>query len=131
MLLNPRYGLTSLFGMSYFLIFEALAPVVEFTAYACAIALLIMGLTTWQQILSLIFLAYAACILLTLTALLISETSRFRAASWREYWKMILSVFLDNLGWHQLRVLISFWGTIQYVLLRRSDIGANMVRSAF
>ena len=85
MLLNPRYGLTSLFGMSYFLIFEALAPVVEFTAYACAIALLIMGLTTWQQILSLIFLAYAACILLTLTALLISETSRFRAASWREY----------------------------------------------
>ena len=66
---------------------------------------------------------------LTLTALLVTETSRFRATTWKEYWKMILSAFLDNLGWHQIRVISSFWATIPYVLLRRSDLGAQMVRS--
>jgi len=128
MLFNPRYGITGLLGMPYFLIFEALAPLVEFAAYACAISLLVMGLATWQQLLALVFVAYAASILLTLTAVLITETSRFRANSWKQYWKMILSVVIDNFGWHQLRVLASVWGTIQYILFGRCDLGAPMTR---
>ena len=115
--------------MPYFLIFEAMAPLVEFAAYASAITMLIMGLATWQQLLALVFVAYASCILLTLTAVLITETSRFRSTTWREYWKIILSVLLDNFGFHQLRVLTSVWGTLQLLVFRRRDLGMQMARA--
>ena len=129
MFLNPRYGTTSLLGMPYFLIFEALAPIVEFTAYVLAVVLLVLGLTTWQEILILVLLAYTTSVFLTLLSILITETSRLRSSSWKDYWKMILSVFIDSLGWHQLRVFTSLWATIQFILLRKHDLGAPMARN--
>jgi cellulose synthase/poly-beta-1,6-N-acetylglucosamine synthase-like glycosyltransferase len=129
MFLNPRYGATSMFGMPYFLIFEAMAPVVEFTAYVLAIFLLVMGLATWQEILTLVFLAYTASVFFTLLAIIINESSRLRSSSWNDYWKMILSVFIDSLLWHQLRVFTSLWATIQFILLRKRDLGVPMTRT--
>jgi cellulose synthase/poly-beta-1,6-N-acetylglucosamine synthase-like glycosyltransferase len=129
MILNPRYGATGLFGMMYFLFFEALAPIVEFTSYVLAIVLLILGAITWQEIFAYVFVAYTACAFLTLIAILIAETSRLRSTSWKDYWKMILAVFIDNLGWHQVRVFTSVWATIQLVFLRRRDLGSPMTRN--
>ncbi len=129
MFLNPRYGTTSLLGMPYFLIFEAMAPIVEFTAYVLAVVLLVLGLTAWQEILTLVLLAYTTSAFLTLLSILITETSRLRSSSWNDYWKMILSVFIDTLGWHQLRVFTSLWATIQFILLRKRDLGAPMTRN--
>jgi cellulose synthase/poly-beta-1,6-N-acetylglucosamine synthase-like glycosyltransferase len=129
MFLNPRYGATGLLGMPYFLIFEAMAPIVEFTAYVLAIVMLVLGFATWQGILTLVFLAYATFVFLTLVAILISETSRQRTNSWKDYWKLILAVFIDSFGWHQIRVFTSVWATVQFILLRRRDLGAPMERS--
>ncbi len=129
MFLNPRYGATSLLGLPYFLIFEAMSPIVEFTAYVIAVVSLILGYATWQEILTLVFLAYTTSAFLTLLAILITETSRLRSSSWKDYWKMILSVFIDNLGCHQLRVFASLWGTIQFILFSRHDLGAQMTRN--
>ena len=129
MFLNPRYGATGLLGMPYFLIFEAMAPIVEFTAYVLAVVLLVLGLTTWQEILTLVFLAYTTFVLLTLLAIFITETSLQRSSSWKDYWKMILSVFIDGLGWHQIRVFTSLWATIQFILFRKYDLGAPMTRN--
>jgi cellulose synthase/poly-beta-1,6-N-acetylglucosamine synthase-like glycosyltransferase len=129
MFLNPRYGATGLLGMPYFLIFEAMAPIVEFTAYVLAVVLLVLGLTTWQEILTLVFLAYTTFVLLTLLAIFITETSLQRSSSWKDYWKMILSVFIDGLGWHQIRVFTSLWATIQFIFFRKYDLGAPMTRN--
>ncbi|HEX5791167.1 MAG TPA: glycosyltransferase [Luteolibacter sp.] len=128
MLFNPRYGATSLFGLSYFLFFEAMAPLVEIAAFLLAMFMLSTGLTTWHEVVAVIFLAYAACVMLTLMAVLITETTRMRAGTWKDLWKMILAVFMDPIGWHQLRVLTSVWATIEFVLFRRCDLGAPMQR---
>ena len=129
MILNPRYGATGLFGMPYFLIFEAMAPIIEFMTYLCAIVFLILGLVTWMEILTLVFLAYATYVSLSLIAILVTETTRLRTSSWKDFWKMILAVFLDIFGWHQIRVFTSVWATLQYVFLRRRDLGAPMERN--
>ena len=130
MILNPRYGMTGLFGMPFFIIFEALAPLVEILAYALAIVLLVMGIATVKEVLVMLFLAYIAGVFLTLLAVLITESSRLRTASWTDFWKMIAAIFLDNLGFHQLRLLCSVAGTFEYLLLRRRDLGAQMERIA-
>jgi cellulose synthase/poly-beta-1,6-N-acetylglucosamine synthase-like glycosyltransferase len=128
MLFNPRYGLTGVFGLPFFLVFEALAPLVEILAYTLAIVLLVSGLVAWKEVLILIFLAYTAGVFLTLLAVLLNESSRWRTASWPEFWKMIGAIFIDFLGFHQFRVLCSLAGTFQYLLLRRDDLGAKMER---
>ncbi len=130
MILNPRYGWTGLFGMPFFIIFEALAPLVEILAYILAIVLLIAGIATVKEVLAMVFLAYTAGVFLTLLAVLITESSRLRTASWADFWKMIAAIFLDNLGFHQLRVFCSLFGTVEYLLLRRRDLGAPMERIA-
>ncbi len=130
MILNPRYGMTGIFGLPFFIIFEALAPLVEVAAYILAIVLLIMGIATVKEVLVMVFLAYIAGVFLTLLAVLITESSRLRTASWADFWKMVAAILLDNLGFHQLRVLCSLFGTVEYLLLRRRDLGAPMERIA-
>ena len=130
MLFNPRYGMTGVFGMPFFLIFEAMAPLVELLAYTLAIILLVLGLATVKEVLVLVFLAYITGVFVTLLAVLISESSRWRTASWGEFWKMIAAIFLDQLGFHQFRLLCSLVGTFEFIFLRRQDLGAKMERLA-
>jgi cellulose synthase/poly-beta-1,6-N-acetylglucosamine synthase-like glycosyltransferase len=128
MLFNPRYGMTGLFGLPFFLFFEALAPIVELAAYTLAVVLLLAGLASLKEIFILGFLAYIIGVFLTLLAVLINESSRWRTVSWREFWKMIAAIFLDHLGFHQFRLVCSLAGTFQYIFLRRADLGAKMER---
>lgn len=128
MILNPRYGLTGLFGMPFFIVFEAFAPLVEITAYVLAVALLATGMVGWTEVLILFFLAYVAGIFLSLLAVLLTEMSRLRTASWRDFWKMIAAIFTDNLGYHQWRQLAAVAGLVQFFLFRRRDLGARMER---
>lgn len=128
MLFNARYGPTGLFGMPFFLFFEALAPLVEILAYVLAAILWFKGIATGWEILLMFFLAYIVGVFITLLAVLITETSRLRTASWGDFWKLIAAVFLDNLGFHQFRVLTSLLGTFEYLVFRRRDLGAQMER---
>jgi biofilm PGA synthesis N-glycosyltransferase PgaC len=128
MLFNPRYGITGILGLPFFLIFEALAPLVELLAYTLAVVLLLTGIAAAKEVLILLFLAYITGVFITLLAILINESSRWRTASWGEFWKMIASIFLDHLGFHQYRLVCALIGTFQYVFMRRSDLGQKMER---
>lgn len=128
MILNPRYGMTGLFGMPFFIVFEALAPLVEITAYLLAAILLATGFVGWTEVLVLFFLAYISGVFLSLLAVLLTEMSRLRTGSWRDFWKMIAAIFVDNLGYHQWRQLAAVTGMLQFFLFRRRDLGARMER---
>ncbi|MFM8790669.1 MAG: hypothetical protein ACKOEI_12630, partial [Chthoniobacterales bacterium] len=97
-------------------------------AYTLAVVLLILGLATIKEVLIFAFLAYITGVFITLLAVLINESSRWRTASWGEFWKMILAIFTDNLGFHQFRLLCALVGTFEYIFLRRHDLGAKMER---
>ena len=128
MIFNPRYGMTGLFGMPYFLIFEALAAVVELSAWILMVICLVLGIASGFEILAMIFLAYILGVFLSLTAVVITESTRLRAASWHDFWKLILAIFLDNLGFHQIHLIIRVIGTIQF-MMGRTDLGAAMTRN--
>lgn len=128
MILNPRYGLTGLFGMPFFIVFEAFAPLVEITAYVLAVGLLATGMVGWTEVIILFSLAYITGVFLSLLAVLLTEMSRLRTASWRDFWKMIAAIFTDNLGYHQWRQLAAVAGMFQFFIFRRRDLGARMER---
>ena len=128
MMLNPRYGLSGVFGMPFFLVFEACSALVELMAYALIPITLFLGMAGAWEILLMLYAAYITGVFLTLSAILISETSRLRAASWGDFWKMIGAVFLDNLGFHQWHLINRVLGTFQFLILRRTDMGLQMER---
>lgn len=127
MIFNPRYGLTGLFGMPYFLFFEGLASIVELSAWILMIVCLVFGIATGLEILLMIFLAYILSVFLSLSAVLITESGRLRSASWRDFWRLIIAILIDNLGFHQFHLLCRVVGTIEYFLGRR-DLGKAMER---
>jgi cellulose synthase/poly-beta-1,6-N-acetylglucosamine synthase-like glycosyltransferase len=125
MMLNPRYGLTGLFGMPFFLLFEGLAAVVEMMAWILMVVTLVLGIASAVEILWMLMLAYALTVCLSLFAVLLTEGSRLRTSSWRDFWKLISALFLDSLGFHQLHFLCRVAGTVQYLFGRR-DLGLSM-----
>lgn len=127
MLFNPRYGMTGLFGMPFFLIFEGVAAIVELSAWILMVVCLILGVATGYEILLMIYLAYILGVFLSMAAVLITESGRLRSASWREFWRLILAIFTDNLGFHQFHLIVRVIGTFQYFLGRR-DLGMAMER---
>ena len=128
MIFNPRYGVTGLFGMPFFLIFEAIAALVELSAWILMVICLVLGVASGFEILAMIFLAYILGVFLSLSAVVITESTRLRAASWKDFWRLILAIFLDNLGFHQFHLIIRVVGTFQYLFGRR-DLGAAMTRN--
>ena len=129
MMFNPRYGLAGLFGMPFFLFFEALAAVVETLGYVLVVVALVMGIATGTEILLFFYLAFVLGTLLSLAAVLLKETTRLRTANKRDLWRLIWAAITDNLGYHQLHLLIRFVGTFDYFIRRRVDLGAVMVRT--
>ena len=128
MIFNPRYGMTGLLGMPFFLIFEAMAAVVELSAWILMVVCLVLGIATGSEILIMLFLAYILGAFLSLSSVLLTESTRLRTASWRDFWRLILAILIDNLGFHQFHLLIRVVGTFQYFLGRR-DLGAVMTRN--
>jgi len=129
MLFNPRYGMTGLFGMPFFLAFEGLAAVVELSAWILMVVSLIMGIATTWEILAMIWLAYILGVFLSLSAVFITEATVLRTAGWRDFWRLILAIFVDNLGFHQFHLLVRVIGTVEYLLGRR-DLGKAMERNS-
>ena len=48
MLFNPRYGVIGLLAMPYYLVFEALGPIIELTGYVVTALALVFGLLDWR-----------------------------------------------------------------------------------
>jgi cellulose synthase/poly-beta-1,6-N-acetylglucosamine synthase-like glycosyltransferase len=128
MIFNPRYGLTGLFGMPFFIIFEGLAAIVETLAWLSLVVVLILGAAPIWEIVVMLYLAFILNAFTSLSAILLTETTQQRTVSWGDLLRGLLAVFLDNLGFHQFHLLARVVGTIQYVIFRRKDLGAHMDR---
>ncbi len=123
MTFNPRYGLTGLFGMPFFILFEALSALVEGASYVLFPLLYCLGLVTLLQIVVFLALAIGLASVLSVSAVLLQELTRLRAQSTADLVRLILAGFIENLGYHQLHLLWRIGGTFQYLVRRRTDFG--------
>jgi cellulose synthase/poly-beta-1,6-N-acetylglucosamine synthase-like glycosyltransferase len=120
---NPRYGVTGLFGMPFFFVFEAFSALVEGTSYLLIPVLIILGLATPTQILVFFLLAIMLGSLLSVSAVLLQETTRLRAERTGDLVRLLVAGFVENFGYHQLHLLWRLAGTFDYLVRRRTDLG--------
>ncbi len=127
MLFNPRYGAAGMFGMPFFLFFEALSAPIEGLSYALLPAMVFNGLATWTELALFFFVAVMLGTFLAVMGVLLQETTRLRPARTVDLARLLMAGFLENFGYHQMHLLWRLGGTFDYFIRRRTDTGL-MVR---
>ncbi|MEO7272315.1 MAG: glycosyltransferase, partial [Vicinamibacterales bacterium] len=129
MLFNPNYGVVGMLATPFFLIFEALAPLVEAGGYVASIIALTFGWLDWRfaQLLFLAAVVYGA--LISVAAVILEEVSFRRYPRVTDLLKLALYGVLENFGYRQLTLWWRLQGT--YDFLRGRAEWGTMVRRGF
>jgi cellulose synthase/poly-beta-1,6-N-acetylglucosamine synthase-like glycosyltransferase len=129
MLFNPRYGVVGLLAMPYFLIFEAIGPVIEVSGYVLIALAIPFGLLDWRFA-ELFFLAAVVYgTLLSVTAVALEELSFRRYPSSVDLLRLVLYGILENFGYRQLATCWRIKGVFDY--LRGKKGWGTMKRKGF
>ncbi|GAA3383741.1 glycosyltransferase family 2 protein [Cryptosporangium minutisporangium] len=127
---NPRYGRIGTVALPYFLLFEAIAPLVELLGIVVVPIGLLLGVIDPGFALQLLLVAYGYAILVTLTAIAVEEFAFHRYRHWRDLGVITLAAILENFGFRQLTAWWRVQGVYQAVRRTKTDWGV-MTRQGF
>jgi cellulose synthase/poly-beta-1,6-N-acetylglucosamine synthase-like glycosyltransferase len=125
MLFNPRYGITGLFAMPFYFLFEMLGPFIELLGYVIFAGCIALGLVNTPFAVLFFLVAVVLGTLLSLLSLLLGEYSSERYPRYRDILILTLFSLFENILYRQwltfVRVIAFFdfykgkneWGTMQ------------------
>ncbi len=117
---NPRYKILGILSYPYWMIFEWLAPIIEFFGLLYFIILAIFGQPNWSFFLLLLAFVYTFAISMSTWAVLFEELTYHKYKSRLEVLRLVFTGFLEPLFFHPLTVIWSIWGNIDYLRGKRS-----------
>ena len=126
---NRRYGKLGMLGYPYWLMFEYLAPIIEFLGILWFIFLAISGKLNWPFFLLLFGFVYFFAVSLSVWSVLFEEITFHKYEKRRDVMRLIGTAFLEPIFYHPLVMLMSIKGNIDK-LLRRNTWG-KMERKGF
>ena len=126
---NRKYGKLGMLGYPYWLMFEYLAPIVEFLGILWFILLVIAGRLNWPFFLLLLGFVYFFAVSLSIWSVLFEEITFHKYEKRRDVLKLIGTAFLEPLFYHPIVMLMSIKGNIDK-LLKRNTWG-KMERKGF
>ena len=99
---NPRYGIVGMLALPYYVLFEALGPVIEISGYVVTVGALSYGLINWRYAELMFLLSVVYGTLISLAAVVLEEISyrRYRRAS--DLLLLIGLGIIENFGFRQL-----------------------------
>ena len=129
MLLNPRYGSVGLFAMPYYLLFEAMGPIIEFVGFTVTIVAVAFGLldVRFAELLFLAAIAYGAVI--SVAAVLLEEVSFRRYPHARHLLVLAAVGIIENFGYRQLTTWWRLKGAWDF--FRKKQGWGTMTRKGF
>ncbi|WP_105317969.1 glycosyltransferase family 2 protein [Thermus tenuipuniceus] len=126
MLFNPRYGRLGLLAMPYFVLFEALAPVVEVLGYVLFPVFYLLGLFNAQFAFLFFLLAMAYGVLLSQLAVGMETLLLKRYPRLRDRLALLFLAILEGLGYRQILAWERFLATFQ--VWRKRGVWGEMRR---
>lgn len=112
MLFNPRYGVTGMVAMPFYLVFEMLGPVIEFAGYFTFAYFVVTGRINYPFAVNFFFLAIVYGMLLSMTAILLEEYSLQRYPRLSDLVVIAAYGILENLLYRQWLSLVrvkAYW----------------------
>lgn len=118
MFLNPRYGIVGCFSYPFYILFEIMSPVVEFTAYITLILGWALNIVSIEVIVLFIALAWGYIAFLTMSNLLISLITFNKYRKFSDILFILALSIVEILGFRQFHVFCKFTAIIQYTANR-------------
>jgi cellulose synthase/poly-beta-1,6-N-acetylglucosamine synthase-like glycosyltransferase len=114
MMLNRRYGRIGLVALPYYLLFEALGPIIEVAGILYMVAGLLGGWVQPQMALTVASLALTYGLVLSFGALLIEQEAYARHPGWRCLRRLGRAAVIENFGYRQWLALVRMraWWTV-------------------
>ncbi len=120
MLFNPLYGTPGMIGMPYLFLFEFIGPLLEFFGYFYLLFLWISNRLNLQFFLAFLGVAVLWGMILSIMAILYEELYFKWYKKFSQLLRLLLYAFLENLGYRQITVIWRIWGTIDFLLGKKS-----------
>jgi len=129
LLFNRKYGKLGMLGYPYWLIFEYLAPIIEFLGILWFIFLAISGRLNWPFFLLLTGFVYFFAVSLSIWSVLFEEITFHKYEKRRDVLRLIGTALLEPVFYHPLVMLMSIKGNLDKLLKRNS--WGSMERKGF
>ena len=115
MLFNPKFGILGMLSYPFWMIFEWLAPLIEFIGLVYFGLLAIFGEPNWSFFFLLLAFVYTFAISMSTWAILFEEMTFHKYKQKREIFKLVLTGILEPIFFHPLTVYWSVRGNIDYL----------------
>jgi len=120
LLFNRKYGKLGMLGYPYWLMFEYLAPIIEFLGILWFIFLAITGKLNWPFFLLLFGFVYFFAVSLSIWSVLFEEMTFHKYERRRDVLKLIGTAFLEPIFYHPMVMLMSIKGNIDKIFNRNT-----------
>jgi cellulose synthase/poly-beta-1,6-N-acetylglucosamine synthase-like glycosyltransferase len=120
MCFNPAYGKLGLISIPYFLVFEALSPVIEVLGYGLFLWYVLHGQLDKPFVLLFLVLAILLGVLNSIVAVLLEVANMHRYQGFKAFLRLMATAVLENFGYRQLTLWWRLRGTFDYLRGRRS-----------
>jgi len=117
---NRKYKKLGMLGYPYWLIFEYLAPIIEFLGILWFIFLVITNSLNWPFFLLLFGFVYFFAVSLSIWAVLFEEITFHKYEKRRDVLRLMGTAFLEPIFYHPLVMLMSIKGNIDKLFNRNS-----------
>lgn len=117
---NPRYGRIGLFSMPFFLLFEALAPLIEVLGYGIAIWAICTHTINATFAFLFLWLAILLGIFNSVVAIVLQEITLHRYQGLRAWSRLLLTGVIENFGYRQLTLFWRLKGTMDFFRGKKS-----------
>ncbi|MDF1576787.1 MAG: glycosyltransferase [Bacteroidales bacterium] len=136
--LNKKYGKLGMLGYPYWLLFEWLAPIIEFIGILIFTTLLILGKLNVMFFLLLLGFVYFFAVSLSIYSVLFEEITFHKYEKRRDVLKLVLTVFLEPIFYHPAVLVMNIKGNIDKLLnksawgkQKREGFGMEPTRKRF
>ena len=128
MFFNPRYGLLGMLSYPYWLLFEFLAPIIEFLGFIGLLIYCIAGAINWSALLLMVGVISIG-ILYSIFAILMEVLTYNQYKNTKDILKLVLVAILEPLVFHPFIVWSAIRGNID--LIRKHNSWGEMTRQGF
>ncbi len=129
MIASPRYGAIGMLAAPYFLLFEAIGPLIELSGVIAACFAAIVGALAWNYVIAFGMLSLFWGMILTIGSLALEEHAYHRYKRWRCLWRLLVASVVENFGHRQVLAAIRAYAFV--TLLRNKNQWGEMTRATF
>ena len=129
MCFNPRYRLLGMLSYPYWLLFEQLAPLVEFIGFIGVIIAVLLGNVHWSMFFALLGFILSFGFIFSIFAILMEVLTYSQYSGSRDILRLIVTAFLEPFLFHPFIVWSAIRGNID--LLRKKKGWGEMNRQGF